>query len=69
MGVDSEDRTGQLPSVQDVEDARTIVRKHLVNMKWMMANVELGVQLGNIDRCLKVAEIVIRDAQKKGLTR
>jgi len=69
MSIDSEDLTGQLPSVQDVEEARAVVRKHLVSMKWMMANVELGVQLGNIDRCLAVAEAVIRGAQKKGPAR
>ena len=47
-----EDRSDQPPSDDDVEEAIRTVTKYRVNMNFLMANPELGVQLGNIARCL-----------------
>jgi hypothetical protein len=63
--IDTNDMTGQLPSLNDVQEARAVVRKHMVNMSFMIENPEIGVQLPNIDRLLAVAESVISEVAKK----
>lgn len=55
MSIDSSDLTGQPPTKEDVVEAFAVVRKYRVNIKFMMANPELAVQLSNIERCLLVA--------------
>lgn len=57
MSVDTEDMTGKPPTLEEVREARAVVQKFQVDIKWGMVNPELFVQMGNIARCLELAEM------------
>ena len=58
-----EDLTGTPPSMEDVQEARAVVQRAVIEYI-LKIPVELAVQLPNIDRCLAVAETAL--AQQHG---
>ncbi len=64
MSIESVDKSGELPSDTDVDEAITVVTKFIVNMKFMMQIPELAVQLPNIRRCLAVAKMTLPELRK-----
>lgn len=56
--IEIEDRTGSLPSSNDVNEAIAVISK-FVTIGMMKLPPELAVQMPNILRCLKVAKTLI----------
>lgn len=65
-GTEMKDVTGELPTLEDVQEARKVVRQCMVKISELPPL--LAVNLPNIDRCLTVAEQLIRvvEAKKAG---
>lgn len=60
MAVETEDMTGQPATLEEVNEAFQVVRRHRTNMQWGMKNPELFVYLGTIERCLALAATVAK---------
>lgn len=60
------DRTGSLPTLEDVERAQGAIRAAAVKdiMQITQVSPELAVELPNVLRCLELAEAVLRRAQE-----
>ena len=61
MSVEFKDNTSKLPSTQDVDDAISAIQGCLGKITSLPS--ELGVNIPNILRCLKVTKIIIERNQ------